>query len=145
MTGLDLDLSGSYSSAMFDPAKAEQIVSQIWEGKSMRQATAEVGVKNPTFMLWVNENEHLAEQYARAIATRAEIHAQRIEDVIDKVESGELKPDQGRVMADQLKWIASKLNPRRYGDKVMSEVDMTLRISIDDPTRNARATAKLIK
>ena len=129
----------------FDPVIAEQIVEQMWNGKSLRSAAESMGTTHSTFLRWAEQDEHLANQYARAMFVRAEVHAERIEQVVNKVESGELKPDQGRVMADTLKWIASKLNPRRYGDKVMSEVDMTLRISIDDPTRNARATAKLIK
>ena len=36
-------------------------------------------------------------------------------------------------MADQLKWIASKPNPKRYGDRIQSDVDMTIRVTVNDP------------
>ena len=124
---------------MFDQVKAEQIVERVWQGKSLRTAASEVGVKHPTFLAWADENPVIGDQYARAIAERAEVHAERLEAIVDKVESGELAPDQGRVMADTLKWIACKLKPRKYGDRVQVDADMRLQVIIEDPTRNVRA------
>lgn len=126
--------------SMFDQAKAEQVIEQVWQGKSLRAAADVVGVKAPTFLLWADKNPPIAEQYARAIAERATVHAERIESMVDKIESGEIAPDQGRVMLDALKWTASKLNPKRYGDRVQVDADMTLRVSIADPARQLRAT-----
>lgn len=124
---------------MFDQAKAEQIVERIWQGVSLRSAAAEVGVKHNTFLDWADQSPTLSDQYARAMAERAGVHAERIERVVDQVANGELAPDQARVMVDALKWTASKLNPKRYGDRVQHDVDAKLQVTIADPTRNVRA------
>jgi len=42
------------------------------------------------------------------------------------VEKGELEPNAGRVAIDALKWSASKLKPREYGDR--SRVDMNAKL-----------------
>ena len=47
------------------------------------------------------------------------------------MEKGELEPNAGRVAIDALKWIASKLKPREYGDR--AQLDMTA--SLDVTTR----------
>jgi hypothetical protein len=62
---------------------------------------------------------------------------------VDKVESKELAPDQGRVMIDALKWTASKLNPRRYGDKLQLDADVRMQVELVDATA-VQAVATLI-
>ena len=47
------------------------------------------------------------------------------------MEKGKLEPNAGRVAIDALKWIASKLKPRQYGDR--SRMDLTA--SLDVTTR----------
>jgi DNA-binding transcriptional regulator YdaS (Cro superfamily) len=126
---------------MFDQAKAEQVIERVWQGQSLRSAASEVGVKHSTFLSWLPDNPPLSDQYARAIEERASVHAERIERVVDQVEREELAPDQARVMVDALKWTASKLNPRRYGDRVQQDIDLTVRVSIADPTRQLRNAA----
>ena len=39
-------------------------------------------------------------------------------ELAEHVETGKLDPNAGRVAIDALKWIASKLKPRSYGDKL---------------------------
>lgn len=128
---------------MFDQAKAEQIVSKIWEGQSLRSAAASVGSKHNTFLDWAATNPSIGDQYARAIAERATVHAERIERVVDQVEDGSLAPDQARVMVDALKWTASKLNPKRYGDKLQLDADVRLQVELIDAT-SAPAIAQVI-
>jgi hypothetical protein len=127
---------------MFDQPKALELIAS---GSSLREVGEQIGC-SPAYICKVAASDPLfCEQYAHAMELRADWHAAKIEDLADKVEQGLIPPDAGRVAIDARKWTAAKLRPKRYGDKVMSEVDMTLRISIDDPTRNVRATAKLIK
>ena len=48
------------------------------------------------------------------------------------MERGELEPNAGRVVIDALKWVASKLKPREYGDRaqldVAASLDVTTRV-----------------
>jgi hypothetical protein len=66
---------------------------------------------------------------------RAAFHADDIEDVLDDVRTGKLDPQAGRVVVDGKKWIASKLNAKRYGDRIAHDVDGKLDITVRDLAR----------
>jgi hypothetical protein len=55
--------------------------------------------------------------YARAREDCADTLADKICDLARRVETGELDYNAGRVAIDALKWIASKLKPKAYGDR----------------------------
>ncbi len=59
-----------------------------------------------------------SEKYARARQDGADALADKIRELAERVETGKLDPNAGRVAIDALKWIASKLKPRSYGDKL---------------------------
>jgi len=74
-----------------------------------------------TIYKWKRLNEEFADNYTRARDTRADARADRIDDIVDKVENDELPSDRARVMIDAIKWMAGKEAPKRYGDKVEVE------------------------
>ena len=47
----------------------------------------------------------------------------------------------GLRIESRLKLLA-KWDPKRYGDRIQSDVDMTIRVTIDDPT--ARVSAQIV-
>ncbi len=71
--------------------------------------------------------------YTRAREDAGDSLADQIRELAGRVERGELEPNAGRVAIDALKWIASKLKPREYGDRaqldVAASVDVTTRVS----------------
>jgi hypothetical protein len=101
---------------------AERIIQRIAEGESMRKACEQEGVKAPTFCLWVTKDAGLAEQYARAREIRAEVRADQIDEVAELVTAGLMATDVARIVLDARKWAASKLAPKRYGDRIQQEV-----------------------
>jgi hypothetical protein len=126
---------------MFDPAKAEQIFEQIAQGKSARQAIADIGEdRNRFYAALREESSPLANQYARAMETRADWHAQRIEELADKVETDGIKPEAARVAIDARKWVASKLRPKVYGDRINVDADMRVSVTVNDPFAPLPAT-----
>jgi hypothetical protein len=100
------------------------------------------------FYKWLQQHEGLREQYARARAEQAQVMADEIAEIADSTELGEIvteKPvlvegiplrdkagnlvlTQERKLADMIehrklriearKWLASKLLPKVYGDKL---------------------------
>ena len=121
---------------MFDQAKAEQICGAIAEGKSARTAIAEANVNRATFYAELAENLPMQDQYARAMEKRADWHAERIEELVEKVEREGIKPDAARVSIDARKWIASKLRPKVYGDQlnVKHSGGVTFAVNVIAPT-----------
>lgn len=57
------------------------------------------------------------DQYTRAKEEGAEAYADKIASVADGALSGEYDPQAARVAMDGYKWTASKLKPKKYGDR----------------------------
>jgi len=96
----------------------DKINSEISEGRSLRSILKQDGMpSSETFYRWLREVEGLSTQYARAKEDRADSYADEIVDIADT----ELDPQKARVMIDARKWIASKLHPRNYGEKMALE------------------------
>jgi len=56
--------------------------------------------------------------YARAVIDRADARQDRIDEIVRRIETGELRPDAGRVIIDAEKWQMAKEKPRVYGDRI---------------------------
>jgi len=78
-----------------------------------------------TIWRWMHAEEDFRDKYARAIQSRAIHHAEEISLTIQQVKSGELPPDVARVAIDGMKWVASRLLPKVYGDKQIVEANVT--------------------
>ena len=78
-----------------------------------------------TIWRWIHAEEEFRDRYARAIQTRAINHAEEISETIQQVKRGEIPPDVGRVVVDGMKWVASRLLPKVYGDKQIVEANVT--------------------
>lgn len=103
------------------PQEIQDQVTRILEliegGASERAACMEVGMNRSTFRSRALAMG-AADQYARATASLARDQVERIEQALEELESGKLDPATVRVLVDSRKWIASKLFPRQWGDKV---------------------------
>lgn len=82
-----------------------------------------------TIMLWLANDKDFSEQYARARETQADLLADEIIEIADDTvndskftENGEIENkewiNRSRLRVDARKWKASKLAPKKYGDKV---------------------------
>lgn len=79
-----------------------------------------------TVYRWLQEHEGFSDMYARAIKERGQYRAEKIEEISDKVLSGEYDPQSARVAMDGLKWVAAKLDNTKYGDRIHTEVSGSL-------------------
>lgn len=94
------------------------ICARISSGESLRRILKDDEMpEHITFYKWLREHANLATQYARAKEDRADTHADEITEIADN------EPDsqKARVMIDARKWVASKLHPRNYGEKMALE------------------------
>ena len=111
--------------SVYTPELADEICSRLANGESLRAICASdrddfiphIG----TVLRWVAENETFREQYARAREVQAETLADQIVEIADGDKIAE--PDavgvaRDRLRVDARKWVASKLLPKKYGEKV---------------------------
>jgi len=89
-----------------------------------------------TIFRWINENEAFKEQYARAREAKADLLAEEILEISDdgsndlmtivkgdqsyEMENKEVV-NRSKLRVDSRKWLASKMMPRKYGDKIQTE------------------------
>lgn len=111
---------------------AEKICEKIANGRSLRSICAEDGMPTTsTVCKWLIENKEFSEQYARAREEQADSFADEIIDIADSVapEAGEVA--KAKLQIDARKWKASKMAPKKYGDKVEQQITGNLAIQAD--------------
>jgi len=128
------------NSTRFTQEIFDEICVRIAEGESLRKICKDEKMPNLTSVWkWLNNNEELSKQYARAREEQAETFVDEILDIADNNkddtfldEDGKLIINQeviarSRLRVDSRKWIASKLKPKRFGDytKIQAEVKDT--------------------
>ena len=100
-----------------------EFLKRIGEGRSARSVCGDKDM--PTWRSIsnrLNENSDFAAAYSLAMENRGQVYADRISEIIDQVVSGQIDPNAGRVAIDGLKWVSSKLAPKKYGDIHRHEV-----------------------
>lgn len=64
---------------------------------------------------WLSKHPEFVEKYTRAREAQAESHADQLVEIAD---NPDIDANHKRIMVDARKWVASKLKPKRYGDKL---------------------------
>lgn len=113
----DVNILADPSASVPEADKILAILALIESGESERGACEQIGMNRATFRSRALKMG-AADQYARATSALAAFQVEQFETIIEKAERGELDPQTARVVMDGRKWIASKLFPRQWGDKV---------------------------
>ena len=93
------------------------IFDEISEGKSLRSALKKAKTGFSQFYQGLKDSKEYADQYAHARNCQAESSFEAILSAVNRVESGQLEPNAGRVVIDTYKWIAARLKPTVYAEK----------------------------
>lgn len=104
---------------------AEAVANDILEGMSLREAVKRAGTNVHEFHAILAEDQKAAAHYARAQEFRADILADEIIHIADQ--DGDSGVTRNKIEAR--KWIASKLKPKTYGDRIDLNVSQTLDIA----------------
>ena len=104
------------------------ILDAIASGKSLRAICREIGVHHSAASSAMRADDDLASQYARAREERADYYAESILTTAQATLAGRVKPDAARVAIDAFKWTASKMAPKKYGDRIQADVSGQLSI-----------------
>jgi hypothetical protein len=118
--------------SIYNPELAAQICEHIAQGKSLRTIAEMEGMPHQaTIMAWLDgSHPDFSEQYARAREAQADKLAEEILAIADDGRSdtyldaeGNEKTDSEVIQRSKLrvearKWLASKMAPKKYGDKM---------------------------
>lgn len=100
--------------------QANDICEHIATGRSLVSWCKANHVGYSTVMQWLNAHKDFADKYARARDHQAEYLAEEIQDIADEI--GKDTQHQ-RLRVDTRKWIASKMKPKKYGDRTIHAGD----------------------
>jgi hypothetical protein len=100
--------------------------------KGVHTACKEINLGLTTFYNWLEANSENRERYARARESQADLLVEEMISLSDDKSGDLLHTDIGeqgnnanvtrsRLQVDTRKWIAAKLRPKKYGDKVEVE------------------------
>lgn len=102
---------------------ADKICEKIANGRSLRSICAEDGMPPmKTIYRWLEANEEFRHQYARARDKQADYFAEEIIEIADSAEAESAAVSKAKLQIDARKWAASKIAPKKYGDK--QEIDV---------------------
>lgn len=118
----------------FAQETADIICLRLAEGESLRAICASPDMPNrSTVFRWLEASEPFRDQYARAREAQADYYAEEIIEISDDGSrdvqldgDGNERVDhevvaRSRLRVDARKWFASKVAPKKYGDRVMNE------------------------
>lgn len=140
------------------PDREDALLELIADGMSLVKACKEVDVGISSVFRWLEADPVFRDKYAKAKEAQAEKFADEIVAIADETEvSSVVTPDgevnlkldatavaRNRLRVDARKWVASKLLPKKYGDKIQQEltgadggpVNMSLKVSFVSPNGN---------
>lgn len=140
----------------FTQELADKICDLLSDGISLRRVCSMESMPSKvTVLRWIRINEEFRNQYTRAKEESADAHGDDILDIADdgtndwtEALDSDGKPtgrmvanhdhiNRSRLRVDARKWIASKLKPKKYGDKLEAKVEhsggVTLTVGQSDP------------
>ncbi len=118
----------------FTKEKGDEICAKLAMGESLRTVLKDEGMPSmATVFAWMRKEEEFLKQYARAKEESADALSDEILDIADDGSNDWMEIHKGgytstvvdqeavqrsKLRVDTRKWIASKLKPKKYGDKV---------------------------
>lgn len=119
---------------------AIEVCARLAEGQSMRKIAKDEHMPSTvTIFAWLRKHEEFLNQYEKAKSECADMYAEEIIEIADDSsndyidvadENGETGAtrlntehvQRSRLRIDARKWVASKLKPKKYGDKTTTEL-----------------------
>ena len=92
--------------------------------KGLNTVCKEHGISSKQFYQWVANDAQLGEMYARARDEQADFMADEIVELADNTDNdnkginGSNAVQRDRLRIDARKWVAAKLKPRKYSERV---------------------------
>ena len=94
-----------------------------------------------TFYKNIRDNAYLSDHYRAALKEREDYHFDEMLEIADMVEDDGVKIQKAKLMIDTRKWVLSRMNPKKYGDKAGETEtidDNPTPVSVNIEVRDAR-------
>ena len=118
---------------------ALRIIEEISLGEFTTKVLKRHGISNAQWRYFVNNSPILIEKYTAAREESAENFAAK---AVESAEAVDEDPNRSRLKIDTYKWVASKIAPQTFGDRI--ELNITKTVDIGTALADARNRIKLV-
>ena len=105
------------------PEFAEILLDAIAGGMTLKEVCETNDLPKTSVLRWIS-TEYL-DQYACALRARADMQAEEIIEIADKKYTTNEELTAAKMRIDARNWLMSKMAPKKYGDKVELEHDVS--------------------
>jgi hypothetical protein len=132
--------------SLYTPELAADICARLAEGESMRSICRGEGMPAlSTVFLWLGNNPQFLEQYTRAREAQADALFEDVLEIADDARNDWMERNgegdsgwiangehlqRSRLRIDARKWMAGKLRPKKYGEKLGLDGDIGVKVTI---------------
>ncbi|TDR90256.1 terminase small subunit protein [Enterovirga rhinocerotis] len=113
----------------YSPERVEPFLNLIAEAKSTVEAAKAIGVEPRTIFRWLETHDEFRQQYARAKEAAADHLVEEVLAIVDDGRNDFIEGKGGpifnaeavarsRLRFEARKWLAGKLRPKKYGEKL---------------------------
>ena len=109
-----------------DQALQQELVDCVSQGESLHAWCKRKDIPYTTVRRWIDSVPSRKHDYEQARIARAEWHVSDIESMLTDVRNGTLEPSAARVIAENKRWIASRMDPHLWGEKVQIDANVNI-------------------
>jgi hypothetical protein len=107
--------------------KSAQICRRITEGETLRSVCRDTKMPDVhTVLKWLNKFPDFLQRYSLARDAQADSFADTLVDIAWDDKEADAR---SRLKIDTLKWLMARMAPRKYGDKTMGELAITVTLA----------------
>ena len=99
---------------------------RIGNGESLRGVSRDLGVPFQSVWSAIMADEKRVIRYEDARMSRTHYHSAKIEEILNDLENGKIEPQTARVSIDARKWLASKMYPKFFSDRLEVKHDLSV-------------------
>lgn len=115
------------------PEVAADICSLLADGESLRSICKRPGMPNKaTVFRWLRIHKEFCDQYAKATDSRADAVFEEMLDIADDAAEESAAVAKARLQIDTRKWVLSRMNPKKYGDRIQHDQSITVKNLSDE-------------
>ena len=110
--------------SIYSEELADEVCQELAGGKSLVAICKRDDMPSyTTVMKWLSQDtDGFALKYARAKEAQAEYLADEIISIADEKTNSSEEVQRNRLRVDARKWVAAKLKPKKYGDRIGHEI-----------------------
>ena len=123
----------------YTPELATELCALITEGGTIESIAKKAGVKPRSIWKWLEKYPEFVHKYVRAREAQGDAYADKVVNIVGRVidpetpEHLKLDANSARVAIDALKWSAAKRSPRKYGDRIATELTGAIKLEGKPP------------